>query len=355
MPGADWHEFFETIPVPGASFSPRTHTMWTRADPFSIVLCTCNGARFLDEQLQSLREQEGVAEIVAADDVSTDGTLAILQRHAAEDPRLRVFRNSRRLGPAGNFERAIALARSPWIALADQDDIWLPGKLARMRACWDGAACLLHHGSRKFRGGRVPRRFAHRVAAQRKFSGQDWRRLLYRNSIVGHTILFRADLAPKLAGFPGGVPHDWWLGVGAALHGPVQFVDECLVHYRIHAGNAYHAANSRWRRLQAEHAQRIALLQALLARRLVPAGDARFARQYLALLRRTRAGFFSWPLWHFYRWHAALLFGGNGYEPSGLTCRRKSCTAALAALVQAIPEEEDASELLPGVAARVRE
>ncbi len=314
--------------------------MWTRPAPFTVVLCTFNGARFLDEQLQSLREQDGVAEIVASDDGSTDDTLDILQRHAAEDARIRINQNRERLGVTRNFELAISLARSPWIALADQDDIWLPGKLARIRARWDGSACLVHHASRKFRGFQVPRKFAHWIGDGRKFSGSDWRRLLYRNTVVGHTTLFRADLAARLAPFPRDIPHDWWLGVGAALHGRVQFVNECLVHYRIHSTNAYHAAGSRVRRLQVEHTQRLALLQILFSRGLLPAAGLEFAGQYLALLRGSNPGVFPWRLWHFYRWHAPLFFGGPHYEPSPFTAQRKSFGAAVAAMWQ--PSAADA-------------
>jgi len=219
--------------------------------------------------------------------------------------------------------------------LSDQDDIWLPGKLARLRARWDGGACLIHHASRKFRGAQVTRNFSPRMGGGRKFSGSDWRRLLYRNSVVGHTVVFRADLAARLAPFPREVPHDWWLGVGAALHGRVQFIDECLVHYRIHATNAYHTAGSRLRRLQIEHAQRRALLQVLLRRGLLPPGEAGFAREYESLLRNSSPGVFPWRLWHFYRWHAALFFGGPHYVPSFLTAQRKSFTAAVAAMLQA--------------------
>ncbi len=325
--------------------------MWSRKDPFAIVLCTCNGEKFLNQQMSTLREQEGVAEIVVSDDVSTDGTWSILERHAAEDPRIRLNRNRVRLGVAANFEYAIKQAESPWIALADQDDVWLPGKLARVRARWDGSACLVHHASRKFRGLRLPRRFEHWARERRKFSGSDWRRLLYRNSIVGHTTVFQAALAPKLAPFPSALPHDWWLGMGAALMGRVQFVDECLVHYRIHEQNSYHAMGSRVRRLQYEHAMRMELLRALLTRRLVPADQRGLAEDYLALLEDTRTGVFSWQLLKFYRWHASVLFGGPHYVPSALTCRRKSCLAALAAMVQA-PMAEDAQPWTPWQQAR---
>ena len=123
--------------------------------------------------------------------------------------------------------------------------------------------------------------------------------------------------------------------MGAALHGRVQFVNECLVHYRIHSTNAYHASRSRLRRLQAEHAQRLALLQTLLGRRMLPPHEAEFAQKYLTLLRGSRPGVFPWRLWHFYRWHAPLFFGGPHYEPSFVTAQRKSGAAAVAAMLQA--------------------
>ncbi len=310
--------------------------MWNQSDPFAIVLCTYNGERFLELQLQSLREQDGVAEIVVSDDGSTDGTLGLLQRHAAADPRIRLFRTPRNLGVTANFEHAIGLARAPWIALADQDDIWLPGKLARMRARWDGESCLLHHASRKFRGTGMPRHTGHRVIERRKFSGRDWRGLLHRNSIVGHTIVFRADLRAQLVPFPQALPHDWWLGVGAALHGSVQFVDECLVHYRMHRANTYRAAGSRLRRLRGEYEMRLTLLRAMLARKELPASGREFVRRHLALLQAAPAGGFPWRLWRFYLAHAPLFFSSERFTPSRFTCVRKSFAVALGAAWQGL-------------------
>src|SRR5262245_40553133 len=102
--------------------------------PFSIVLCTCDGEAYLEAQLATLRSQAGVAEIVVVDDASTDRTWAMLVRHACEDSRFRLHRNAERRGVTANFEQAILRARSPWVALADQDDVWEPDKLVRLRA-----------------------------------------------------------------------------------------------------------------------------------------------------------------------------------------------------------------------------
>ena len=299
----------------------------------SIVLCTFNGARFLDEQLRSLRCQEGVDEIVAVDDQSADDTMAVLNQHASEEARMRVHWNERRLGVVRNFEQAIRLARGDWIALSDQDDIWVPEKIARLRAAWDGVSCLMHHATRKFRG-TPPRVLPARAGESRKYHGDDARRLLYRNSIVGHTTLVRADVARRLLPFPEAVPHDWWIGAGAALQGPVHYVDEYLVHYRIHETNAYHRAGSRLHRLRAEHRLRLALLEGLDARPELAGGLRPFVRDYRDLLRAAAPGRFSWSLERFYWRHAALFFGDGGASPPLVRRLRKTAAATLAAAAQ---------------------
>lgn len=299
----------------------------------SIALCTYNGARFLDEQLRTLREQEGVDEIVVVDDASTDGTWAILTRHAGQDDRIRLHRNAAPLGVTRNFERAIGLVRGEWVALADQDDVWQPEKLARLRAAWDGEAVLLHHATHKFHGA-VPADLPSPAGERRKFSGSDLRRLLYRNSIVGHTTVVRTATVRRLMPFPRAVPHDWWIGVGAAGLGRVQYVDEYLVHYRIHAGNAFHSAGSRWRRLRREHGLRLEILRALAGWKALPGAEAGFVGDYLRLLTKTERGTFPWALWRFYFRHAGVFFEGGG-DLSLVRRLRKSCAAALGAMLWA--------------------
>jgi glycosyltransferase involved in cell wall biosynthesis len=297
-------------------------------------LCTCNGARFLDEQMQSLCEQEGVAEIVVVDDASSDGTWGILLRHSWQDTRIRLYQNQMRLGVSRNFQRALSLARTPWIALADQDDIWLPHKLARMRAGWDGHSDLIHHASHKFHGTLAPKTLPAIAGERRKFSGSDARRLFYRNTIVGHATVVRAELVRRLMPFPAEVPHDWWIGAGAAVKGEVQYVDEYLVHYRIHNSNAYHSSGSRWYRLRTEHYLRVQLLQALVVLPNWSEQGRIFATEYLRLLLAAMPGKFSWPLWQFYRRNAGLLFGGADRRLPRFTRWRKSFSATVGAMAQ---------------------
>jgi glycosyltransferase involved in cell wall biosynthesis len=288
-----------------------------------------------------------VAEIVVVDDASTDATWEILTTHASGDSRIRLNRNGRRLGVTKNFERAISLAQCEWVALADQDDVWRVDKLARVAAEWDGRAGLIHHATHKFRG-QPPAILPSPAGERRKFSGSDVRELLFRNTVVGHTTLLRTSLARRAMPFPAEVPHDWWLSVMAALLDDVQYVDEYLVHYRIHEGNAYHATGSRWRRLRAEHGLRLQLLRALSASGALVGTTADFARTYHHLAETARPGTFPWALCGFYFRHAEVFFGA-GQRLSPLRRLRKSIGAAVSAMAR-LPALES-GELLraPGV------
>jgi rhamnosyltransferase len=101
-----------------------------------VLLATFNGARWLNEQIDSILNQAGVdVTIVARDDLSTDDTTELLVRRSEADPRIRVLESTTATGSAAaNFLRLLVeadLDRTDYIAFADQDDIWLPGKLAR--------------------------------------------------------------------------------------------------------------------------------------------------------------------------------------------------------------------------------
>jgi hypothetical protein len=232
-----------------------------------------------------------------------------------------------RTGVSGNFERGIGLARCEWVALSDQDDIWLPWKLARLRRAWNGQACLIHHASHKFRG-REPDSLPFSARQDRKFRGGAPHRLFFRNSVVGHTILMRREVALRLMPFPRDSLHDWWLGVGASSMGTVQYVDEYLVHYRIHESNAYCACGSRARRRMEALDARIRFLASVEDRPWLTPELVAFAQAYRAELEEARDKVFSWRLWRFYWRHAEAFFDGSRACTAVLGNLRRSLQAA---------------------------
>ena len=96
----------------------------------SIALASYNGSKYIREQLDSILEQTYQDfELIICDDCSTDNTWQILQEYAQKDSRIKVFENERNLGFKKNFEKAISLCNGKYIALSDQDDIWIDNHL----------------------------------------------------------------------------------------------------------------------------------------------------------------------------------------------------------------------------------
>ncbi len=89
----------------------------------TIVVPMYNGARFLAAALRSLLEQTFADyAILCVDDASTDDSVAVAGSFSGD--RLHVLRNERRLGLAGNWNRAFALATTPYLVIAHQDDVY---------------------------------------------------------------------------------------------------------------------------------------------------------------------------------------------------------------------------------------
>lgn len=100
----------------------------------SIAMATYNGAKYIQNQLDSFVTQTRQPdELVITDDCSTDNTLEIIQRFAASAQFDVIWeQNERKLGYAGNFNRALMKTTGDLVFLSDQDDVWFPEKIQRV-------------------------------------------------------------------------------------------------------------------------------------------------------------------------------------------------------------------------------
>lgn len=104
-------------------------------DTISVVICTFERPDACERALRSALEQtEPALELLVCDDGSRDDTPARFQAWERRCPQMRYLREPHNTGtPASARNLGIAHARGDWIALLDDDDAWLPEKLARQR------------------------------------------------------------------------------------------------------------------------------------------------------------------------------------------------------------------------------
>lgn len=101
--------------------------------PHRVAVCIAvyNGEKFLKRQLDTILDQlTADDQVIIIDDCSNDGSLAILSSY--EDNRILLHQNLFNMGHVKVFESAISMANSNYIFLADQDDIWVPGRVQFM-------------------------------------------------------------------------------------------------------------------------------------------------------------------------------------------------------------------------------
>lgn len=204
----------------------------------SVALATYNGERYLPELLDSLLAQtHRDLEVCASDDASTDRTVAILEEYAARDPRVRVVANATNRGYQQNFQVAVRMCRGEYVALCDQDDVWLPHKVERLLS---GMGDNLLVASDATVVDSHLRPTGQTLAGVYRLSGQRWSFLsiLLKNRFTGCTMMFRQQLLRWGLPFPDYMPHDWWLVLIAIDRGRFTFVPEELTLYRQHEENA---------------------------------------------------------------------------------------------------------------------
>ena len=106
----------------------------------SVVMATFDGERHVGEQVASILAGTRVPEeIVVVDDASSDATLAVVEsalRAAPSSTAVRIERNARNIGPQGTFVRGLRATTGDIVSFCDQDDHWLPAKIARTEAAF---------------------------------------------------------------------------------------------------------------------------------------------------------------------------------------------------------------------------
>jgi hypothetical protein len=202
---------------------------------------TYNGAAHVRAALQGVQAQaDERIEILAIDDGSTDGTIAILESFAGKLP-LQIVRRGHTGNWVANTNFGLSRARGEWLCFLHQDDVWYSGRLAALRALVaerPQAGLALHpswyiddQGKRlglwrcplPERSGMLPPALV-------------LERLLVQNFIALPAPLFRRAEALRLGGLQEDLWYaadwDFWLKLAAAA--PTAYLPRPLAGFRLH-------------------------------------------------------------------------------------------------------------------------
>jgi rhamnosyltransferase len=230
----------------------------------SVAMCTCNGARHLRQQLDSIAAQTRLPdELVVCDDGSQDGTVPILEQFAerAAFPVL-LHLNPVNLGVSANFSKATGLCSGDLTAFSDQDDAWLPHKLARaetmIRQSSDPAATL-YCSRLQYVDANLDSLGLSPIP-----SAVGFRNAIVENIATGCSVVFGREIRRRLlqAAPADMMMHDWWAYLLASAFGQIAYDPTPGVLYRQHGGNVagweprpqkiWHRTRSLARRLMAD-------------------------------------------------------------------------------------------------------
>ncbi|MBM3311475.1 MAG: glycosyltransferase [Candidatus Aminicenantes bacterium] len=208
----------------------------------SVCIPAFDGEAFIGQAIASVLAQSFADfELVVVDDASLDRTTDVVLGFS--DPRLRLVRNERRLGPEGNWNRALAAASGRYLKILPQDDFLHPACLEKERAALErgefssaalvcaGRAFIDERGRGLFgrsfpgKGGLVAARAAVRACVR---AG---------TNLIGEpaAVLLRAEVVRQVGPFDGRLPYlidlDYWFR--ALRRGDLAVLKERLCGFRL--------------------------------------------------------------------------------------------------------------------------
>ncbi|MFF5842048.1 glycosyltransferase family 2 protein [Streptomyces massasporeus] len=105
-----------------------------------VVIGYDDAAHVTDAVRSALAQGPAVREVVAVDDCSRDGSVGLLERLSASEPRLKVIRRRANSGGCGTPRNTgLDAVTSPYVMFLDSDDVLPPGAVDALLAAAEGA------------------------------------------------------------------------------------------------------------------------------------------------------------------------------------------------------------------------
>jgi len=199
----------------------------------SVCMAAYNGEKYIEQQIDSILKQLGEGgELIISDDGSTDTTISKIR--GFNDQRIKLVINHGIHGCAHNFENALKQAKGDYIFFSDQDDVWLPNKVATIIPHLSKNVLVLSNGYITNEKLEIQKELKeYRMYKPGYFFN------LYKSIYMGCTSAFTREIKEYCLPFPKTmwVPYDNWVGLLCELKFKVMYIEEPLILYRKHGNN----------------------------------------------------------------------------------------------------------------------
>jgi rhamnosyltransferase len=219
----------------------------------NIVLSTYNGARFLAEQLESIQKQTFTDwQLLIRDDGSTDITPQIIAEFVKADPRIHFINEHDRqnFGVIKNFFTLVKYEKADYYFFSDQDDVWLPDKMATMLdevIHHDKSQPLMIYMDLSVVDQDLNVTHPSMIRSQSHHANTTLLAELTENTVTGGVAMINHALAEKWEDTDDVIMHDWYLALLATTTGKLVYIDKPGELYRQHDNNVLGARTFRKR------------------------------------------------------------------------------------------------------------
>lgn len=205
-------------------------------------MATYNGEKFLQQQIQSILEELGAEdELIIVDDASVDTTAEIVL--SFHDQRIKWFPNTNNRGVNASFEKSIEFAEKDIIFMADQDDIWVSGRVSVMKNALrlSGKRLLTTNSTCIDADGKA---IEISLGAVSVLNSESHLKnildiFLGKGNYFGCVMAFSGELKKTILPFPRYIEsHDLWIAKAANLLRSNQHIEDITLLRRVHGGNA---------------------------------------------------------------------------------------------------------------------
>jgi glycosyltransferase involved in cell wall biosynthesis len=221
-----------------------------------ILLATYNGEKYLDEQIQSLINQNFQEwRLLIHDDNSNDKTTKIIRSYAERYPeRIQFLDDTKSFGSASaNFAYLLSRSKADYIMFCDQDDVWLPNKveksfskMKKLEDLYTSKPLMVFSDlqvvdeemnvleNSMWKSERLNPELVNDVYS-----------ILALNVVTGCTMMINNKAKQLVSPMPNhDILHDHWIAVNISKYGHSSYINEPLIKYRQHSSNVMGARSS---------------------------------------------------------------------------------------------------------------